>query len=749
MFSRSQQPTIRMKAKVMAIVTITIFLCSVAITHEGHAPLPSKGVQVDVAKGLLTLSPEAQRSLGVQTTPTALRTLDQSSLAYATLITPWQQQYFVSSQLSGRIAALHVNSGDTIEAGQLLVEIESPELESLQLELRNSANALELSKRDYERLGGLARDQVVTGQQFIEATNKFERDKIAVQIATSKLASLGLSESAINSLLANDNTTSLRLPLYSGITGTVSHSDLSVGRVVSANEHLFEINDVSKMWVQIGILENDLARIRVGQPVEIEFTAFPEEPVEATVAVIGDFIDPQTHVGTVWAEVLNSTNDPKYLPGMYGTAKIKTSDSAELLTIPNASLLGTGAERYVLVEVAATAKGFEYRRQNVVVEAENSAIAQVKEGALFPNDRVVSRGGLVLSSFFVLGALRLSPEGISNAGLRIEPAAPQLVSEILSIDGMIDLPPGRLATISSQLSGTIRRILVDRNQNVTAGQIIAEIAGLPMMDTQLELLRADREAQLLENTLQRLTPASQTQSVAMRRIWEMQSARDAALNRRQSAWQTLISMGLVAQELEQILQSGQPRETLPIRSPIDGVIVKFNKVLGDSVATNEAIFEIHDLSHVWAKGFLSEREAAKVRIGTPTRIRLPSNPDFVAEGKVVRSSRLFGEGNRTLVVWIEFNKQDEPRLQRNLLARISASIGEPQSALAVPVSAIVRDGTRSFVFVQKEGGLLERRFVELGRVDDQFAAILTGLSPGEQIAVQGTEELQTTYSSVR
>jgi RND family efflux transporter MFP subunit len=207
--------------------------------------------------------------------------------------------------------------------------------------------------------------------------------------------------------------------------------------------------------------------------------------------------------------------------------------------------------------------------------------------------------------------------------------------------------------------------------------------------------------------------------------------------------------GMTSGEVDEILASGAPKPTLPIRSSIDGVVVRLNKVLGESVADDEPLFEIHDLSHPWAKTFLSEREAAKLRIGTPARVRLLSDPSFVAEGRVVQSARMLGVENRTMAAWIEFASQSDRPLHRNLLARVSATIGQPEATLAVPIPAIVSEGTRKYVFIQKEGELLERRSVELGRSDDRFVEVRAGLAVGEKVAVQGTAELQTTYASVR
>lgn len=733
-----------------AMVFLTAVTLGAAVAHEGHAPLPTKGVQIDVKKGLITLSPEAQKSLGLQTAGVEQRALQEKSLAYATLVTPWRQQYFVSSQLSGRIAALHVVTGETVEPGELLAEVASPEMEALQLELRSAVNELSLSSRQAERLRGLVQSQSVRERDYFEAVAKYEQDKSAVQIARSKLRSLGVSEAAIDeSLNESNDKRSLLAPLFSPIRGTVNHADLAIGKVIAANEHLFEVNDLSKLWVKIGVLERDIARIKVGQRVELEFSAFPKQPIKAVVTVPAVEVDPATHVATAWAEIANPSGNAKYLPGMYGTAKIVTSEPTKLLSVPASALLGNGAERYVLVEVAATSKGYEYRRQSVVVAAQNSSFAQLRPGALFPGDRVIKTGGQVLSSFFILGSLRLSKEGIRNVGLKVEPVIKHVVEDILPLDGMIDLPPGRVASISSQLAGTLTRIHVDRGEKVTAGQILAEVSGLPLQDTQLVMLKSDLEAKLIDATLQRLKATGQVPLVATRRIWETESARDAAVNRRESARQTLITMGMTVGEVDEILKTGETRAALPIRSPIDGLVVRFEKVLGQGVTSDEAIFEVHDLSHPWAKGFLSEGDAPKVRIGTSVRVRLLSNPSFVAEGKVVQSARTLGAENRTLAVWIEFANPGQQPLQRNLLAHISATISKPEASLAVPLSAIVREQTRNYVFIQKQGGLLERRGVELGRADDRFVEIRRGLVIGDQVAVQGTAELQTTYASVR
>ena len=149
------------------------------------------------------------------------------------------------------------------------------------------------------------------------------------------------------------------------------------------------------------------------------------------------------------------------------------------------------------------------------------------------------------------------------------------------------------------------------------------------------------------------------------------------------------------------------------------------------------------------QGYLSERELSSVRIGQSARVRLVSDPNVVADGSVVRSARVFGTENRTLSVWVELTKQPSPALQHNMLARLTLTLGRPEPTLAVPLAAVVREGMRAYLFVQKPDEVFERRTVETGRADDRFVEITRGLEPGEKVAVEGVAELQTAYASLR
>jgi RND family efflux transporter MFP subunit len=167
------------------------------------------------------------------------------------------------------------------------------------------------------------------------------------------------------------------------------------------------------------------------------------------------------------------------------------------------------------------------------------------------------------------------------------------------------------------------------------------------------------------------------------------------------------------------------------------------------VRADEPLFEIHDVSQARVQVSIPVRESSRVRAGQPVRIRLVAHPQRVVEGRVERLGPVVGPGSRSLPAWVDFDRPWPVRLQHNLLARVTVSTGRPAAVLAVPLPAVVRDGARSFVFLQKPDGTFERRLVQTGRADDRFVEVLAGVAAGDQLAVGGVAQLQTAYAAIR
>ena len=721
------------------ILTVAV---GVLLAHEGHTPLPSKGAEVDVAKGFIRLSADARTALDVRSAEIATQPPPDTVLAYATLVTPWKGHAFAVSRLSGRIVALHAKPGDRVDAGQVLADVRSQELETLQLEVQSAHTEAKLAEQVYQGL----KSGVVAERDILNAEVRLQQTRNALELAKVKWVALGLPRDALDTLLAGTTRPTPTLPIRAPVGGTVIHADLSVGKVVEPGEHLFEVIDLSTVWARVGVLEKDTTRVSPGLPVEVRLTAYPGEAFRGTVAVVGQYLDPVTHLNDVWVEFQNPAGKERLLPGMSGQARIEFPAATGTKTVPFTALVNDGVDRFVLVEEASAAGVSEFRKKSVVVVRETPTAVVVRSPDLFPGDRVVTRGGHELGTFFAPGVLRLSPESARTIGLRVEPATLHPVETVVEVPGAVDLPPDRRSVATARLPGAIQSIHVDRGQRVKAGDVLAEVFSLDLLNLQLDLLREHLAADLAGQQLARLKGARE--SVPKRRLVEAEAAATSATNTRDSVRRRLELTGLSADQLDALVTRREVAPALPVRATVAGTVVAFDRVIGQSVRADEALFEVHDLTRPWIEGFVSESQLTRVRVGQHARVRLVGDPGVVLEGKVARSGRTFGTTHRTLSVWVELDRDPPTPLRHGQMARLALTVDVPPPALAVPLGAVLRDGTRTFVFVQT-GDTFERREVTLGRADDRYAEVKAGLRAGEPVAVTAADELNTAWQSVR
>jgi RND family efflux transporter MFP subunit len=740
-------------ARLLALGLLLTAAAAWVWAHEGHDPLPTRGAQlVKNASGQavgVVLSRQARDALAVRTAEVEQRPVEDAVLAYVQLTAPWRQHAYAATRLPGRIVRLHARPGQRVTAGQLLAEVDSLELYNLQLEITNAANDAQLAARVLANLDTSGRRGAVSEQHLLDARVRHQQSTNALDVARAKWLSLGLPREEFEELARQREMQRVRLlPVVSPIAGVILHADLAAGKVVEPAEHLFEIVDLATVWARIGVLEKDLHRVTVGQPVEMRLAAYPGEVFRGRIQVVGLDLDARTHLGTVWADLANlEGREPRLLPGMHGQARLILPATTPALTAPADALVADGAERYLLVEDTATAGGSQYLKKNVVVGRQTPAAVEIRGGEVVPGDRVVTQGSHELAGFFVQGVLRPSPEAARGIGLRVAPARPQVVEDVLEVEGAVEVPPDRRVFVSAQLPGSLGKIHAERGQAVRAGDVLAEVASLELQNLQLDLLRAHLDAGLLEQSLRRLRGAAD--SLSGRQLLEAESQYQAAVNRRTSLRQKLTAVGLTPEQLDRLAGERQLVEALPLRAPRDGVLVNFDKFLGQAVKAEEPLFEIQDVTRPWVRAYLSPREVGRVRLGQPARVYLVAEPDFVGTGTVVRSAGVVDGEDRTLSVWVELERQPGQPLRHNLLARLALTERRPEPTLAVPRTAVVREGLRSYVFVRQADGTFARRLIETGRADDRFVAVVGGLQPGESVAVQGAAELQTAYAALR
>ena len=730
------------------LVCILVFLASSlsdAVAHEGHAPLPSKGAVVDLDRGRIQLSRKSREALDIRTASIQQGSSIDSLLASATVVAAPTGRAFAVSRLPGRVATLHVRPGDPVEAGDLLGEVLSPEVERLHLEARESVNELEVADRLYRSVrdaGG-----AVAERDVLAAEVEVQQARNALDLVQTKWLALGLPPQTLRQILEGVPTKTPLLPVTAPIAGTLSHAERSIGGVIDPGQPLFELIDLTTVWIRLGVLEKDLMRVRDGQQVEVLLAAFPKEKISGEIAVVGKSLAKSDLLNEVWV-VHPNPSDPvrRLLPGMTGSARIAVPRATETLVIPASALVDHGTDRFVLVEESQAKEASEYRRTSVEVVAESSTVVEVQSKDLYPGDMVVSQGAQQLGVFFLPGSAKISPASARTMGLKLGVVKPQSIDSVISLRATVDLPSSQRGTAAARLPGVLVGLDVQVGQTVQAGNILAHVFSMEFLDLQLNLLKEQLANDLASRELARLREA--TQAIPRRRLIETEARVAASASRRESVRRELELAGLEASSIESLIQTRSIQPTLPIVAPISGVVVSLDRVIGQALQADEKLCELHQSGRPWIESYAPESLAPTLSPGQRARIRFPGLKDMVLTGRVARQSDVIDPDQRGMDFWIELDEDPPVPLRYRQVAQVALALQSNSPALAVPVSSIVREGNRTFVFV-KHAATYDRREVQLGRIDDRHAEVISGLREGELIAMTAAEELNAAWMSVR
>ena len=307
------------------IVTGTKLLASMFHTDRSQTPSASAPIPSQLAVRKRT-SPQPETSIAIP-------------VAQALVELPPSQKTFATPVIEGRIAKIHVEPGEMVERGQILAELDSQELRTLQLELLAIQEQLRQVTDTIERVEPLARSGGYPQSQFWQQQLEQRTLQHKLQNSERKLAIVGLSSEVIEQLRTADftqaemNLAFVKVPVRAPAAGRLSDFDIVPGEVVHANDVLFEIQDLGVVWIQGYVFEQHASRIEVGQTAEIQFAAYPKLQLTGIVARVSPTLHSAAPVLPVWIEVENP--DHKLREGMLARVEIVLPSSAEFLAVPS------------------------------------------------------------------------------------------------------------------------------------------------------------------------------------------------------------------------------------------------------------------------------------------------------------------------------------------------------------------------------------------------------------------------------
>ncbi len=347
-------------------------ICGMSLVPRMESTSGAGEMDMSEVSGLVdvSISPIQRVLANVATSTAEFRRLEKEISTVGRFDVNEQRLAHVAAWVGGRVERLHVDfTGDIVRKGQPLLEIYSPALIQTQEEYLST-----LPDPDGE-------------QHWSEIFQKFQ-DRLRVA-ARERLLLWGITEAQIDELEQTRkirNTTTIHAPT----SGTVLRKMVQEGQYVQQGQTLYDIADLSSLWLYADVYEYELPFLKLGQEIHVFTDAHPGKSFTGQVTFIDPVVNPRTRSVAIRAHFPNP--DGSLRPQMFGRAVILTPITNSLV-VPSSAVINTGYRQVVWEEVEEN----RFSPRNVVLGLRIGDWYQILEG-LQEGAQVASSGGFLLDS---------------------------------------------------------------------------------------------------------------------------------------------------------------------------------------------------------------------------------------------------------------------------------------------------------------------------------------------------------------
>ena len=414
-------------------------------TASSFATSGGSGQATSANSGQVSISVEKIQKLGVKTEHAGKRALDKTIRAAGRVEVNERNIHNIAPKFEGWIEKLHVKTtGEPVKKGQALFDVYSPELVSAQ---REYAIAV----------------QGVAALKDADGDSRKSMQKLA-EASLQRLKNWDISEQQIKELA---ETGAIKRSLtfdafHTPVNGIVLEKKAFEGMRFMPGEMLYQIADLSSVWVMADVFEQDIAMVKTGARARITINAYPDKEFEGAITYIYPTLKPETRTVTVRLEIANPHGLLK--PAMFAQVEIAVTGKGKVLTVPASAVIDSGTRQIVLVQKAEGR--FEPREVSLGARSEN--YVEVLEGVA-EGERVVAAANFLIDAE---SNLKAALGGLGHAH----------GTGAADAKGAKEPKP---AAVGYQTEGTLNALNSDGTVNVTHSQI--KMLGWPGMTMDLAL----------------------------------------------------------------------------------------------------------------------------------------------------------------------------------------------------------------------------------------------------------------------
>ena len=313
------------------------------------------------------------------------------------------------------------------------------------------------------------------------------------------------------------------------------------------------------------------------------------------------------------------------------------------------------------------------------------------------------------------GTVTVSAERMQVLGVRTEAARRQTLTSPIRAVGTVAADERRVVVVAPRFEGWVQDLIAN-----TTGQAVKR--GEPLFTYYSpEAAAAEREYLI---------------------------ARQVSGAVAQAAIAKLRNLGIPTDRIAQLTRGGKAADVLTYPAPLDGVVMDKAVLAGQRFAAGDTLFRIADLSTVWVLADVFEQDLATVRAGEAAAIRLTAYPSQSFAGTVSFIYPTINPTTRTAKIRVELPNPDGLLKPDMYATVVVAAGGNGQDVVTVPESALLDDGTRQIVLVERGSGRYRPTLVTIGRRGNGDVEITSGIAAADKVVV-GANFLIDSESNLR
>ena len=285
----------------------------------------------------------------------------------------------VISLASGRVVEVRARLGDSVQKGQVLLRVQSPDIASAFADYRKATADEVLVRKQFDRAQILYDKGAISLNDYQVSEDAESKAKVDVETAQEHLHVLGVDKDHPSAIV------DIKAPVSGVITDQQVTGASGVQGLAGANP--FTISDLSHVWILCDVYENDLANVHMGESAEIRLVAYPDKALTGRINNIGPIMDPNIRTAKVRVEVANPARLMRV--GMFVNATFHGQKKQLFAAVPASAILHLHDRDWVYVPAGDK----KFRR------------VEVKAGATLPDKMQLVVSGIAPGQSVVTNAL--------------------------------------------------------------------------------------------------------------------------------------------------------------------------------------------------------------------------------------------------------------------------------------------------------------------------------------------------------